>query len=707
MAPFATIGKALECVRQKKDNGEGILSILLMGGDYKVSETVTLTAADSGTEDQPLIIEAADPLDMPRLTGGIDIPFSALSSAPSSVKERITDTEARDKIMAADLSALGIADYGEITLRGYGISEEKNAQMTASVDGADMHLARWPNEEWITITDDNVANAMDRKKENMSKAASSFQYCGTRPESWQEPQNAWVSGSLGYNYFYDYYPISTIDKNTRTVELKQGAIVTRSIYPGKYSNHYFRYENILEELDAPGEYFIDRANGMFYMYPPESSDENSTLTLSCLDADMFRLENVSNVKIRGLELHSGRGSAIRTAQSGSRIIIEECKIHSFGRRGAWLSNVTGCAVRNCEIFDIGETAVEIRGGDYDNIISGGNIVEGNHLYRFAQLDRSYKAGILVGDKSVGTVVQDNYIHDAPHWGIAFYGVNNLFKNNVIERVVTEFIDSDAMYVNNYVYPWERGNVIESNYFNNIGTKTFVLTDGNGNTSYAQQINVAAIRTDNAGHGLNIYHNVFHNIGLGNTNAVSAVRAQGTYNRIWENLFVDCSEAYNSNTKYDPQKTYPVTDKNYTDERFTKVINPDSEYYDPSCEDYKDYMTYISRVKGLINYLPVYSKVFPELVRFWEEHPQAVRTNEFKNNIIVNMSVPFKDQNGEQNAEGFRGAPELVDASGNLVTKSNPGFTSYEDGDFSVLKNSDAYNTVQGNTDFAITCKGKK
>lgn len=634
-----------------------------MGGDYTITDTVSITAAHT-----PLVIEAVNSRDIPRLTGGADIPFSELEEASESIRERINDKD--NKVKAISLKERGITDYGSLSRRGHLITAGATAQMIVSVDGNDMRLAAYPNDSWLTITDSNVIKSGRRTLSAMANGGS-FKLSDSRISQWQEPEKIWVSGSLGYNYEYDCYPVTSIDADT--VTLKEGAIVTANEYANKYTNHFFRFINVLEELDAPGEYYIDRTDGMLYIYPPKDSDENSHLTVSLLGENMIEIVRTGDITLRNLTLHSGRRTAVTTVGGGESITVEGCKIHGFGKDGISLANNKNSTVKDCEIFDIGENAVSIRGGDYQNIISSGNVVEENNIYRFAQLERSYKTGILVGTESVGTVVRHNYIHDAPHSGIIFYGVNNLFENNYIERVVNEFHDMDAVYANNYEFPWERGNIFRYNYFNNIGNQYLGQN----------QINVTAIRTDNSGHGLEICRNLFHNIGMGQNNGVCAIRAQGTYNKVYENLFVDCSGTYHSNMTYNPDRTYDMTNASI-----------------------------LARKSALEAKLPVYGAVFTELTRFWQEHPQAVKTNEFKNNVVVNIDYEYSNVNYTEatlasKASGFLGAPELVDASGNLVTTKDPGFADYRNGDYSILPGSAAYEAVAGATDFAIECRGKK
>ncbi|MBP3359536.1 MAG: right-handed parallel beta-helix repeat-containing protein [Clostridia bacterium] len=664
-SPFRTIEHALEVVREKKADGDDFgFTVKLLGGSYAVSEPIVLSALDSSEPGCELKLESADKNNPARLVGGTDIPFSDLTKAPDNVINKIIDNSAADKILAYDLKAAGITDYGEISTRCYNIIQGKTAQMTASVDGNSMRLAGWPDNGYETFArnkgyDDadtgmyDVVSYGSRTADGLA-AGCEFRYTNERPELWEKPELAWISGSIGPNYAYDYFPVKSVNADKKTITLAEGAITKY------YSKPFFKFENILEELDSPGEYYIDREEGMLYLYPPEGSDESSVLTLSGLRDSMFKLTGVKNLTLEGLILEGGRDSAINAVGDCSAVRISGCTVRNFGKNGIYINNGSFCTVTGCEIYNIGENGVYVTGGDYENIIASGNVVSYNDIHDFALIERSYRAGVCLGYRSVGAVVRGNNIYNAPHAGIIFYGTMNLIEDNTLRRVVTDFHDMDAIYVNNVDYPWERGNVIRGNYFDDIG---------NGFLA-EKQMNISAIRTDNYGHGLNIYHNVFHNIGLGGTNQVSGIRAQGTHNRIWENLFVDCSEAYNSNLTYSEAAKYDMTSE--------KNI----------------------RIKGQLDgFIGVYGKLFPELKDFWTEHPSSSRTNEFKDNVIVNIAFKLSTINGAQNAEGFRGAPELVEASGNLVTGENPGFADYENGNFSILNGSAAYETVHGRTNF--------
>lgn len=404
---------------------------------------------------------------------------------------------------------------------------------------------------------------------------------------------------------------------------------------------------------------------------------------------MFRIENSKNIVFENLIFKGGRGSAI-TGKNNSNIKFINCEINSFGENGIRFDASTDITISDCKIHDVGQDGILfVSCGNYQTLSPSNIVVSNNDIYNFARLERSYKTGIDFGYRCVGATAANNHIHNGPHAGMIFYGVNNDIYGNEFDHLVTEFSDMDALYCNNSSYPWERGNKIHNNYFHDIGKSSM-----NGR----HQINVRAIRTDNRGCGLNIYENLFYNIGDGGNgngnNGIGAITAEGTRNRIFNNLFVDCNEAYFNTLQYKEIETaddgtlYPDTIINSSGVEVANTING------AKVADLK---------KQMEKYLPVYGKQFPELYNYFYEHPNMSKTNEFKNNMIINISIPLSNFNGTQNEEGFRGSQMLTAASGNYVSTSDPGFVSYDNGNLEL--SSSATSLVEGLPKFEMSSFG--
>lgn len=688
--PLRTLEKAIDVANEMREDSDKLIEILLREGTYSVTNTIKII---NSQKDDTLLKISAYQDEKVTINAGVDIPLSAMSIADSDFTNAIIDKPNAGSVLQYNLKDAQIEDLGEISLRGHLISDEKEAQAELSLNGEVQKLAGWPNGEYTGLIKPTDSNEYGKRTKSGIANGCSFQVNYDRPSQWSKPEQAWLSGTIGPNYEFDYYPVSRFDSEEKRVYLSRGALEKY------YTEPYYRFENVPEELDEPGEYYIDRQSGMLYFYPPEDTPKDSVLTITMstptLDVSgkapnsMFRIENSKNIVFENLIFKGGRGSAI-TGKNNSNIQFINCEINSFGENGIRFDTSTDIKISDCKIHDVGQDGILfVSCGNYKTLSPSNIVVSNNDIYNFARLERSYKTGIDFGYRCVGATAANNHIHNGPHAGMIFYGVNNDIYGNEFDNLVTEFSDMDALYCNNSNYPWERGNKIHNNYFHDIGKSSM-----NGR----HQINVRAIRTDNRGCGLNIYENLFYNIGDGGNgngnNGIGAITAEGTRNRIFNNLFVDCNEAYFNTLQYKEIETaddgtlYPDTIINSSGVEVANTING------AKVADLK---------KQMENYLPVYGKQFPELYNYFYEHPNMSKTNEFKNNMIINIAIPLSNFNGTQNEEGFRGSQMLTAASGNYVSTSDPGFVSYDNGNLEL--SSSATLLVEGLPKFEMSSFG--
>lgn len=688
--PLRTLEKAIDVANEMREDSDKLIEILLREGTYSVTNTIKII---NSQKDDSLLKISAYQDEKVTINAGVDIPLSAMNIADSDFTNAIIDKPNAGSVLQYNLKDAQIEDFGEISLRGHLISDEKEAQAELSLNGEVQKLAGWPNGEYTGLIKPIDSNEYGKRTKSGIANGCSFKVNYDRPSQWSKPEQAWLSGTIGPNYEFDYYPVSRFDSKEKRVYLSRGALEKY------YTEPYYRFENVPEELDEPGEYYIDRQSGMLYFYPPEDAPKDSVLTITMstptLDVSrkapnsMFRIENSKNIVFENLIFKGGRGSAI-TGKNNSNIKFINCEINSFGENGIRFDASTDITISDCKIHDVGQDGILfVSCGNYQTLSPSNIVVSNNDIYNFARLERSYKTGIDFGYRCVGATAANNHIHNGPHAGMIFYGVNNDIYGNEFDHLVTEFSDMDALYCNNSSYPWERGNKIHNNYFHDIGKSSM-----NGR----HQINVRAIRTDNRGCGLNIYENLFYNIGDGGNgngnNGIGAITAEGTRNRIFNNLFVDCNEAYFNTLQYKEIETaddgtlYPDTIINSSGVEVANTING------AKVADLK---------KQMEKYLPVYGKQFPELYNYFYEHPNMSKTNEFKNNMIINISIPLSNFNGTQNEEGFRGSQMLTAASGNYVSTSDPGFVSYDNGNLEL--SSSATLLVEGLPKFEMSSFG--
>ena len=80
------------------------------------------------------------------------------------------------------------------------------------------------------------------------------------------------------------------------------------------------------------------------------------------------MDGVSNVAFRGIELTGSRKLAVNINE-GSNNTIENCDIHLFEKKAVSITGVNSRnnGLKNCKIYDCGGGAVDLSGGDLENI----------------------------------------------------------------------------------------------------------------------------------------------------------------------------------------------------------------------------------------------------------------------------------------------------------------------------------------------------
>ena len=271
--PFQTPERARDAVREMRQTGmipAGGLTIWIRGGDYIRTKTLDLNAEDSGTPEAPIIWRAYANERVRMLGGQVIKDFQPLKD--EVVRERLDET-ARDKVLVTDLSTQGILDYGLLQSRGFG-RPTVPAHGEVFFDGMPMTLARWPNAgSWELIADFPHKNGMDDGHgTTIGSLTAGFFYTDDRPGRWKDNGNIWLHGYWAYDWANSYERVAELDTAHRFIR-------TEAPYGhygfGKGQRFYFL--NILEEIDQPGEWFIDRQAGKLYFWPPAPVDSGEVL----------------------------------------------------------------------------------------------------------------------------------------------------------------------------------------------------------------------------------------------------------------------------------------------------------------------------------------------------------------------------------------------------------------------------------------------
>ncbi len=442
--PFATLERARDAVRGLRD-----VTVVLRGGIHYRREPFLL-----GREDSGVVYTAAMGEDV-RLSGGVGLSAFRPVSDPE-VLARL-DPAARDYVMEVDLRAAGVSEIGDIVSRGFD-RPIRPAHSELFFGGRRMHLARWPNDGDAKIAGVPSDQAVDDGHgRDIGKLEDGFYYDTDRLCRWCDTSDIWIHGFWAWEWANSYEQIDVLDPERQFIRAKP----PYGLYGYRPGGRIF-FINILEELDQPGEYFIDRKREMLYFWPPEPVDKVD-VTLSVMSGPLVQMEGTSDVVIQGITLEATRGSAIEMS-GGRKNSIEDCTIRQIGNWAVLVNGGAEHSVVRCHIHEIGDGGINLIGGDRKTLEPGGHVAEGNHIHDYGQWSKCYQHAIwLVG---VGGRAADNHIHDGPHCAIQINGNDHIIECNEIHHVCMESGDVGAFYIGrDYSYC---GNVVKDNHFHDIG-----------------------------------------------------------------------------------------------------------------------------------------------------------------------------------------------------------------------------------------------
>ena len=504
--PFLTPEKARNAIRELKNNGNPPDTILVYfrKGDYVRSKTLKLILEDSGTSNFPVVWKAYQG-ERVRFIGGMKISgFKRVNN--NEILNRL-DKPACDNVLVTDLRAQGINDFGKFSSRGFG-RPTTPSHGELIFNNLPMTLARWPNTgEWERITDfprDSVK--ADGQGKKMGALSGGFFYSSDRPAKWKNTGSIWVYGYWAYDWANSYERVTELNPERHFIK-------TAEPY-GNYGfvkNQRFCFLNILEELDQPGEWFLDRDSGLLYFWPP-SAIESGEAIFSELEEPFLLLNNVSHVSFSGIEFEASRGNAIQI-EVGEGNRIEGCMLRNIGNNAIIVNGGANHGIISCDISDSGDCGVLLTGGDRQTLTSCGHFVENCHFQRQGRWTKCYVPAISMS--GVGMRSSHNLIHNHPHAAILFTGNEMMIEYNDIHHTAMETGDVGAIYTGrDYTY---RGNSIRYNYIHETGG----VRGSKG------------IYMDDCVSGTEVYGNIFYKVHWG------MFIGGGRDHLVENNLFVDC------------------------------------------------------------------------------------------------------------------------------------------------------------------------
>ncbi len=500
--PVRSLNGAKNLVQKiKEDNGgmpAGGIEIIFRGGTYPIGTNgVELGSAFSGDEGKELKLTAYP---------GEDVTFTGASKIlPEDIK-KVTDNatlsrlpeESRGKVYSVSMETLGVseAEMGECIKYIYGKG------VTPTIDfyfnDQTMEISRWPNSDADDKGYIKYGDVIEDKTADPESAYFSFEFDNERTKRWETADQMHVVGYFGNGYTAPGLEASCKD-GVITASTKNNDTGTWAGY--KDGKKFYAY-NLLEEIDKPGEYFLDRNKGIMYFYPV-SAVELADVSYSVSLKPMLTINDANYVTINGIIFDKCANSALMI-DSGSHITIKNCTVKNIGGRGidsGYNRELTYIDILDNHFYNIGNECIVLLNSKntrerQKNAESCHSRINNNHFHNWSLYGKTYVAATSIWD--VGYEVKNNVFNNSTHMLGNFGGAPELnFENNEMYDLVEECDDAGMFYCGRTYLT--RGIKVNNNYFHHLSSKTG---------------GVSCVYLDDKFSGVTVTNNIFYKVDRG-------------------------------------------------------------------------------------------------------------------------------------------------------------------------------------------------
>ncbi|MDA3924243.1 MAG: right-handed parallel beta-helix repeat-containing protein [Kiritimatiellae bacterium] len=465
--PFATLVKARDAIRAAKKGGDkGSFTVELRAGTYMLAETLTLTSEDSGTVKAPVVWRST-PGEHAVISGG---------QAVVGFQETQKNGVRRWTVDIPDVKSGGFAFR----------------QLFVSVNGQSLQRRYRPHIGMKRV--DGLTYSPKRKGAMSHRAAQrDFYFAPGDFKQWENLTDVevvvlhvWSSSRLF---------VQEVDTEKNIVTFT--GMPTFAVNQGGLQPYFI--ENVKEELDEPGEWYLDRSTGVLTYLPLEGESLADTRIviprlahLLMLTGDYQSDRFVSDIEFREIGFSLTESKLPREGYGGSQghpdlpaaIELTGAKHCSFVRCTLSHSGNYGIAVGmgshanrvvGCRFFDLGGGGVKVGDIRMNPTDPYPVVPTGNRIENCAISDCGimyYSANAVWCGIVRDTVIRNNQIWDLPYSGIAVGWSwsdkptacgGNQIVNNHISHVLNLIADGASIYtLGRQPGTVIRGNVLRDN-----------------------------------------------------------------------------------------------------------------------------------------------------------------------------------------------------------------------------------------------------
>ena len=349
-APFNSLLRAL--LETKNYAGKEEVNIWLLEGTYYLEKTIVIGPEFSGTEEFPITIAA--------------LPGAKVTIKGSKQLENLDWREYKDGIWVSPVPT-------GLTFDQLFINNERQIR------------ARFPNYDHENPLRggkgyQQVTGGTDHRYDGWF----SYDPKDFSTNTWNNPKTGIVHAFQSHNWGNMQYMIKEVDREENKVYLGDGGWQLQRSHGigGKEDKaSWFFIDNIFEELDVPGEWFLDTKANLLYYYPtPGQKLTGATVEVPILK-DLIQLKGskespVKHIQLKGFRFTQStytfmekyepvargdwaihRGGAV-FMEGAENCLVADCSFEYLGGNGVFMSNYNhNNIVQACKFVHTGESAV--------------------------------------------------------------------------------------------------------------------------------------------------------------------------------------------------------------------------------------------------------------------------------------------------------------------------------------------------------------
>ena len=490
--PFATLPRARDAVRILKEKKSEDIAVLIRGGTYQLNETVVFGLKDSG-EGDATITYAAYPGETPVFSSGQEITGwkKVTGDFPGLTQAAI------GKLQVADISGKFLTLYDAEGM----LPRAQSERFVPNGSATELRFPKGRLKNWPNVTDVEIVVRPTRK---------------------------WTMNVL---------PLVSVDEQ---------AGIARTAIPATYGMNKIGcwVENVLEELDKPGEWVLNTKEGKVYLWPRSDSPVMAPQLIEFIrvegevDKQGPKDNPVRNLVLRGLTFQHGDRYTLTKTDAGTQ---HDWDMFDKGNTLVRFRGAENCVIEQCHFLNSGSGAIrvdlhgqknKVADNHIEHLGGGGillcgygpgtkdvnknNVVTNNDIHHIGKI-YWHSPGIFLcqsGDNRVA----NNLIHHSNYSGMIVSGIVTRFFVKQNKRESSRAIrwheigktpnNPELEFVRPYLHT--RNNLIENNEIHNVMQ---ILGDGNG------------IYVRGAGAGNVIRGNYIHHL-VSSINGQSGMRTDG-------------------------------------------------------------------------------------------------------------------------------------------------------------------------------------